>query len=219
MCTSHSSITPRSSWYWTPSSSPTVARGSRSRLRAFCDLAYVHERSGSSTNQSGTRCGSSRGPFVAHCMTIFSARKARASSSDISIWLRRDGKLLRGLQHRGARGLGLEHHRAARLLEDLAGQPLVRGEGALEDQRAVRQLGAGGMVLAHPPGALGGHPDLRSGPRLDLAGGQPAVHVGLDAGARLECLVEHVHLADTVEPVRAGLVLVEVPGVDVPALL
>ena len=41
--------------------------------------------------------------------------------------------------------------------------------------------------------------------RLDLAGGQPAVHVGLDARARLEALVEHVDLADAVEAVGARL--------------
>src|SRR5215210_3364372 len=104
-------------------------------------------------------CGSPRGPLVAHCITIFSPRKPCTSSSDISIWLRRDGKVLGGLQHGPARLLRLEHDRVARLLEDLAGKPLVRGEGALEDQRAVGQLGGGRMVLAHPAGALRRHPD------------------------------------------------------------
>src|SRR5215211_2681466 len=164
-------MTPRSSWYCTPSSRPRVARGSRSRLRAFWDFAYVQLRSSppSATNQSATRCGSPRGPFVAHCMTIFSARKPRSSSSDISIWLRRDGKLLRGRQHRAARLVRLEHHRVARLLEDLAGEPLVRGVGALEDHGAVGELGGPRMVLAHPARPLGRHPDACARAGLHLS--------------------------------------------------
>src|SRR5919198_3747930 len=106
-------------------------------------------------NHSATMCGKPRGPLVAHCITICSARKPRTSSSDISIWLRRDGKALSRLQH-GAPGLlGLEHHRVARLLEDLAGQPLVGSEGALEDHRTIGELGGARMVLAHPARPLG----------------------------------------------------------------
>src|SRR3954454_21039777 len=140
-------MTPRSSSYWTPSSSPRVARGSRSRLLAFCDFAYVHDRSGSTTNHRATMCGSPRGPFVAHCITIFSARKSPTSSSDISIWLRRDGKLLRGVQHCSAGLVRLQHDRVARLLQDLAGEPLVRRVGAVEDDRAVGELGGARVVL------------------------------------------------------------------------
>src|SRR4051794_4898617 len=99
-------------------------------------------------------CGSPRGPLVAHCITICSARKSRTSSSDIWISLRRDGKLFRGLEH-GAPGLlGLEHHRVAGLLQDLAGEPLIGGVGALEDHGAVGELGRPRMVLAHPARAL-----------------------------------------------------------------
>src|SRR5215216_4614818 len=164
-------------------------------------------------------CASPRGPIVAHCMTIFSARKSRTSSADISIWLRRDGKLLSSLQNRPARLVRLEHDGVARLLEDLAGEPLVRRVRALEDHGAVGELGGAGMVLAHPARALGGDPDARRAAGLDLTGHEPAVHVGLNPGARLEAVAEHLHLADSVEPVRARSLLVEIPRVDVPALL
>src|SRR5687768_14141299 len=99
---------------------PSVARGSRSRFFAFCDFAYVQPRSSpwSWTNQSATMCGSPRGPFVAHCITICSSRKAEISSADISIWLRRDGKSFGGFEYGGARLLGLQHHGVAGLLED-----------------------------------------------------------------------------------------------------
>ena len=50
-------ITPRSSWYAWPSSTWSVARSSRSRLRTFCDFAYVHPHSSPSrtTYHSGIR--------------------------------------------------------------------------------------------------------------------------------------------------------------------
>ena len=98
-----------------------MARGSRSRLRAFWDFAYVHPRSSfaSPTNQSGTMCGRPRGPSVAHCMTIFSPRKARTSSSDISIVAGGYARVTASrscsrVQHRAARLLGLEHDGVAR---------------------------------------------------------------------------------------------------------
>ena len=123
-------------------------------------------------------CGTPRGPMVAHCMTICSARNARTSSSVIWIWSRRDGmraagyppplcltvqlgvrvgrraqlrvvrrntarvgaarllgvsgnsvpggarQALGGLEHGLAGVLRLQHHRVARLLEDLARQPV-----------------------------------------------------------------------------------------------
>src|SRR5215207_4301390 len=164
-------------------------------------------------------CARPRGPIVAHCMTIFSATKPRTSSADISIWLRRDGKLLSSLQNRPARLVRLEHDGVARLLENLAGEPLVRRVRALEDHGAVGELGGTGMVLAHPARSLWGDPDARRAARLDLPGREPAVHVGLDSWARLEALVEHIHLAHAVEPVRARRLLAEVPAVDVPTLL
>src|SRR4051794_25364465 len=75
------------------------------------------------------------------------------------------------------------------------------------------------MILADPAGAFRSDPDARGAAGVDLTGGEPAVDVGLDARARLEGVVEHVDPADPIQAVRAGLVLIEVPAVDVPALL
>src|SRR5215211_1426102 len=127
-------------------------------------------------NHIATMCGTPREPLVAHCITIFSARKPRTSSSDISIWLRRDGKLLRGLQNGPASLLGLEHDGVPGLLQDLAGEPLIRGVCALEDHGAVRQLSGARMVLAHPARPLGRDPYARARARLDLTGREPAVN-------------------------------------------
>jgi hypothetical protein len=87
-----SNMTPRSRWYSSrPASICSVARGSRSRLRTFWDLAYVHAqiRPSRTTYQSGMRCGKPRGPIVAQVTMRSSSRNARTSASDMVIWSRR----------------------------------------------------------------------------------------------------------------------------------
>ena len=56
---------PRSSPYSVPASTSSVARGSRSRLRTFCDFAKVQTQSSPSrtVNHIGIECGQPRGPI------------------------------------------------------------------------------------------------------------------------------------------------------------
>src|SRR5436190_4749539 len=84
-------MTPRSSWYSLPASTCSVARGSRSRLRTFCDFANVQDHSSSSrtTNQRGMRCAKPSLPCVAQMTVRSSSRNARTSSGVILICSRR----------------------------------------------------------------------------------------------------------------------------------
>src|SRR3954462_3298739 len=124
---SHSAlnITPRSSLYWSPGSTSIVQRGSRSRLRTFCDLAYVHDQHSPSrtTYQSGIRCGQPSVPTVAHVSVRSSERKASTSSPLIAIGERRltsrrsGDEPFGGGENRLAGVGGFEHDRVARLLQ------------------------------------------------------------------------------------------------------
>src|SRR3954467_4412380 len=122
--TSHSNITPRSSWYWTPSSTWSVACGSRSRFFAFCDFANVHpiSPSPSGTYQSGTRWGRLCGPIVATLMIFCSSRKSRTSSGVMRIWPRREAIRARSV-------LGMRFDARTRLGRV---EPQRRGGGAAE---------------------------------------------------------------------------------------
>ena len=74
-----------------PASTCHVTRGSRSRFRTFCDLAYVHAHGSPSrtTYQSGIRCGQPSRPTVARITVRCSSRKAASSASVMRIWSRR----------------------------------------------------------------------------------------------------------------------------------
>src|SRR5664279_1729293 len=80
--------------YCSPDSTCSVARGSRSMLRTFCEAPYVHDQMrgpGSpaecprSTYHSGIRCGQPLWPIVAHVTVRSSARKPATSAAVILI--------------------------------------------------------------------------------------------------------------------------------------
>ena len=129
-------ITPRSSSYASPASTCSVARGSRSRLRTFCDFAYVHAHSSPSrtTYQSGIRCGQPSRPFVAQVTRALLVEEGRApprrSCGSASRRLTRAeacrASRSAAAQHRLARVGGLEHGGVAGLLEHLAHEVVRR---------------------------------------------------------------------------------------------
>ena len=96
-------ITPRSSWYSSPSSTWSVVAASRSRLRTFCDFAYVQAQISPSrtTYQSGIRCGQPRGRW--------SRRSRRAARRGTPRPPRRSSR-----SDRAGRALGFQPRRIAR---------------------------------------------------------------------------------------------------------
>ena len=202
---SHSSITPRSSSYALARLDLQRARGSRSRLRTFCDFAYVQTHSSPSrtTYQSGIRCGQPSRPDASRRSPCAARRGSAATSSSLILicsrrltaascahGAARAAGRSRGREHRLARVGGLEHGRVAGLLEHLAHEPVAcPRSGSSTTTAPSSQLGrATRALLARPAGALGRDPDARDARGLDLAGARPAVDVGrrVDLGARLE---------------------------------
>ena len=189
-----------------PSSICSVARGSRSRLRTFWDLAYVQAQISPSrtTYQSGIRCGQPREAVGRADHDPLLARGSAACSSAVSLICvapahgralsarssSRPPAIASAAARTAARAsLGLEHDRVAGLLERLAHEPVDAGEAELDDHRAVLELGDDVALLARPARALGRDPHPSAARGGHLAGPRPAVDVGrrVDVGPRLEC--------------------------------
>src|SRR3954447_8282239 len=98
-------------------------------------------------------------------------RRSRVLLEELSLRLAAAGgarERLGGVQHRAAGVVGLEHHRVACLLQDLARQPAFAGVEERDDHRTVRELLDHAPVLAGPACSLRGYPDACRARGLDL---------------------------------------------------
>ena len=204
---SHSSITPRSSWYSSPGLD--LQRAARVALEVLDLLGLrvgpAHERRRRGTTyQSGIRCGQPRGPSVAQVTTRSSSRNARTSSSVIWIWSRRLTRAEAiGISAR-ARPRWRRRCAASRTASRASsGSSTAASPASLRTSRTSQSAPANGSSTmtapsasscddACAPRAPSGRARARStrarARRRDLAGARPALDVGgwVDLGPRLE---------------------------------